>query len=321
MLPKELEFKIIDMDDELSVALGRARLANATAASQYIDKGIFTPQEMRLQAIADGLVTVSIPEEIPQDELPQTMIGTNGGSPERPGSLGKPIAPSQGGHGEVLPRGDVFSDEIHRVVNVSDAAIKQLVRAAIRPLEIQVQPILEQLSGAELSAWDDWHDDVLWGNTLEDIPELTSITLDESRDGISKIMENINPWWELVIDSEDVYKEFSESLQYPVSKRLGETGGEDSEIYNDKFKSKIVDIIGYANQSIAEGLPNCIISGTKKALIDREVAAKSLDEDGILHDNKTVMYVRQEIYSLAKETIEKFASGLAESINEILEEI
>ena len=321
MLPKELEFRIIDMDDELSVALGRARLANATAASQYIEKGIFTPQEMRLQAIADGLVTVSIPEEIPEDELPQQPeIGGNGSS-ERPGMLGKPVSPSQGGHGEVLPRGDVFSDEIHRVVNVSDAALQQLIRVAIKPMSIQTNSVLEELNEAEMSAWDDWHDEVLWGDTFNEIPELTIITLSESRDGISSAMEKTNPWWKLNVDSKDVYKEFSESLQSVVSKRLEETGGEESEIYNERFKSKIIDMIEYANQSIEENLPNCIISGTKKALIDREVAAKSLDEDGILHDNKTVMYVRQEICSLAKETIEKYTSRLTESINEILEEI
>ena len=62
LLPDGLEYKIIDMDDELSVALGRARLANATAASQYIEKRIFTPGEMRRQAISDGLITISVPE-------------------------------------------------------------------------------------------------------------------------------------------------------------------------------------------------------------------------------------------------------------------
>ena len=320
MLPKHLEFKIIDMDDELSVAVGRARLANATAAAQYIDRGIFTPQEMRLQAIADGLVTVSIPEKIPVSDMPQPMIGGNGSS-ERPSMLGKPIAPSQGGHGEVLPRGDVFSDEIHRVVNISDTALQQLIRSAIRPLEIQVQPILDELNEAELSAWDDWYDEVLWGDTFEEIPELTSITLSESREGLSKVMEKINPWWKLKVSPDDVYKEFSESLFSVVAKRLEETGKEDSPIYGVNFKLKISDAIEYANQSIEENLPNCIISGTKKTLIDREVVAKSLDEDGILHDNKTIMYVRQEIYSLARETIEKFASSLADAINEILEEI
>ena len=64
MLPEYLKFTLIDLDDELSVALGRARLANATAWQIYIDKGIFTPNEARAQTVADGLITTSIPEKV-----------------------------------------------------------------------------------------------------------------------------------------------------------------------------------------------------------------------------------------------------------------
>lgn len=98
MLPEYLKFDFIDLDDELAVALGRARLANATAGQIYIDKHVFTPNEIRLQTIADGLVTISVPEKVEGgDEFPLPSQGTQ----ERPGLLGKPISPSQGGYGEV----------------------------------------------------------------------------------------------------------------------------------------------------------------------------------------------------------------------------
>jgi len=105
MLPEYLEFKFIDQDDELSVAKGRATLAAATAWGQLIDKRIFTPQEARQQIIADGLTTVSFPETVPDDaDFPEEQNVT----PERPGMTGKPIAPSQGGYGEVKSRSDLF---------------------------------------------------------------------------------------------------------------------------------------------------------------------------------------------------------------------
>ena len=70
-----------------------------------IDKRIFTPQEARQQIIADGLTTVSFPETVPDDaDFPEEQNVT----PERPGMTGKPIAPSQGGYGEVKSRSDVF---------------------------------------------------------------------------------------------------------------------------------------------------------------------------------------------------------------------
>jgi hypothetical protein len=100
ILPEELYFKFIDLDDEQSVAKGRARLADATAWAQYIDKGMFTAQEARLQVMADGLVTISIPEEIPPEAA--KAMKDKLASPERPSMLGRPIAPSSGGQGEVL---------------------------------------------------------------------------------------------------------------------------------------------------------------------------------------------------------------------------
>lgn len=101
MLPKYLKLRMIDLDDELLAAIGRARLSNATAAAQYVDYGIFTPAELRLQTIADGLISISVPEKIPEDELPEKKQDT---APERPSLLGRPVAPSAGGQGEVRAR-------------------------------------------------------------------------------------------------------------------------------------------------------------------------------------------------------------------------
>jgi hypothetical protein len=275
---------------------------------------------MRLQAIADGLISVSVPEKIPEEEMPEMPQGGN--VPERPGMLGKPIAPSQGGYGEVLPKGDVFSDDIHRVIGVSDAALRQMVRAVIRPMSIQTNEILEELSDAEISAWDEWYDEMLWGDDLDELSELTKITLTESRKNLLNLMDKINPWWRLSVTVDDVYKEFLSNMKRHVEVRADEIGENIENIeYEEKFKSKISEILDECNGILEHGVINSVIAGTKKSLIDRELVAKSLDEDGILHDNKTIEYVRQEIFSLSKEVIEKFTSSLARSINDILEEI
>lgn len=101
ILPPELRFSFIDMDDELSVALSRARLANATAAGLLISSRIFSPKEIRRQTIADGLVSISVPEDPPEDEFPDPMLGQGDGSfNKQTGLMGRPVAPSQGGYGE-----------------------------------------------------------------------------------------------------------------------------------------------------------------------------------------------------------------------------
>lgn len=115
ILPDNLQFDWIDYDDELNLAVARARLANATAASLYAKEGIFARQELRSQTIADGLITVSVTENIPPGtepdavEVAQTqgqasppnINPRNGGKVKNPELLSKPVAVSGGGHGDI----------------------------------------------------------------------------------------------------------------------------------------------------------------------------------------------------------------------------
>jgi hypothetical protein len=120
-----LKFTFIDLDDELSVAIGRARLANATAWQIMVDRGIFTPNEARTQTIADGLVTVSVPEKIEGgDEVKQPSTQ---GTQERPGALGRPVSPSTGGYGEVKSEAKDISTELQDELDGITSPIKELL--------------------------------------------------------------------------------------------------------------------------------------------------------------------------------------------------
>lgn len=103
ILPDAIEFNWIDYDDELNVAMGRARLASFTAFGMMQDKGVFSPQEIRSQIIQEGLVSISMPDEIPPDAKPLPPPTPFGGKPTNKNSGlmgGNPKAPSQGGEGE-----------------------------------------------------------------------------------------------------------------------------------------------------------------------------------------------------------------------------
>lgn len=103
ILPNTLEFNFIDYDDELSVALGRARLASAQAFKTWQDSGNLSPQEIRSQIIEDGLVSISLPDELPPDAKPlppPTPFGKVGGNAE-PEMIGDAKPPSGGGEGEI----------------------------------------------------------------------------------------------------------------------------------------------------------------------------------------------------------------------------
>lgn len=122
MLPSYLQFKFVDLDEELNVALGRARLATATAMSSLIKDGVLAPQEARMQILSDGLVTISIPEEIPEDAMPQNAMVA-----ERPSMLGRPVSPSEGGYGEIAARGNLILERAKGVLEVPDVELRRLV--------------------------------------------------------------------------------------------------------------------------------------------------------------------------------------------------
>jgi hypothetical protein len=101
-LPDSLAFEFTDLDDELTVSLGRARLGSATAFNLLKQAGIFNAQEIRSQMIQDGIVSISIPEELPPDAKPALPAGSGAGKPpERPGVMGYPQPATGGGMGEV----------------------------------------------------------------------------------------------------------------------------------------------------------------------------------------------------------------------------
>lgn len=115
ILPESLEFNFIDNDDEQMVALGRARLATATAMNILQDNGNLTQQEIRSQIIQDGLVTIGIPDKLPRgakekqeakfwhDTLPGGVPPSKQGkfNPKEPEAVGNPKAPSAGGEGDI----------------------------------------------------------------------------------------------------------------------------------------------------------------------------------------------------------------------------
>ena len=96
-LPYTLQFNIIDPDDEVNMAMGRARLATFTSFQQASDMGLFSREELRLQTLQDGLMSKDFPEAIPEGVVPLV----SGNSPERPGTLGSSESAATGGQGAV----------------------------------------------------------------------------------------------------------------------------------------------------------------------------------------------------------------------------
>lgn len=138
ILPSNLQFDFIDYDDERNVSVGRSRLANATAFAQLIDKGIFTPDELRAQSLVDGNITISVKEKLTDAERAKFMPKQTAKTPERPGAIGTKEPASMGGTGEVVKS---FSIAHNRKV---DENISRLVESVANQFEPSLIRILDE---------------------------------------------------------------------------------------------------------------------------------------------------------------------------------
>jgi len=169
ILPDSLKFTWIDYDDERNVSKGRARLASAQSADVWIRNRVFKPSEIRQQALADGLISISIPETIdPNDEefivIQQAAVANKiGGS--RTKTLGNPVAPSAGGQGEVIPQ-----QIIQRNMANAEVGISKAVFSAVEILSALLFNVNEKLSQTEMEVWNQYVDNYLTGKS--DIEEV-----------------------------------------------------------------------------------------------------------------------------------------------------
>lgn len=158
ILDPALKFMLIDYDDERNVSKGRARLASAQAADIWTRNRIFAPNEIRRQTLADGLVSIDVPEEIDlNDEEFQQIIPQNTGfGGNKTKTLGAKTNPSQGGQGEVIPQ-----QTIQRNATQMEVGISKAVYNTNEVLNTLLFKVKTNLSPEELEIWEEYVDSYL----------------------------------------------------------------------------------------------------------------------------------------------------------------
>lgn len=209
ILPETLRFVLVDYDDELSVAMGRARMANATAYGTLIDKRTLTPKEARLQMIADGLITIPIPEDPPEEDFPPMLSPL--GTPERPGMLGNPKAPSQGGYGEgVAGVGKSAVNDLRALMKqnldsiakrADDPHLEKLIRKVAPRVFAQVKVAASELSErSDYDQWVAWHELALTSSDVEeDVRQAMEVVCAAADPPLEE-----EDWWQLDLSDDDV---------------------------------------------------------------------------------------------------------------------
>lgn len=317
MLPKSLQFRFIDLDDEQSVALGRARLANATAFNQYSQMGVFSPTEIRMQTIADGLITIGIPEEPPEDAAPEPKVQ------ERPGMLGSPVSPSQGGQGEV--RNALHQALLDEFSELSDVQLLKLASKALPWLIPEVDTVFNELSVHDFDEWNEWHNDVLWGNLKEDIPEFTALSVEGSTKELTGIILSEEWFSEFKPPIDELVEEFQKKASEVVLEKrkqdyiLGKSTNVNKDIVIDtsEFRTWVVKYFEDFNKNLVDTVSKVAVSATRKALI-RMGKVGILDNAVEIGDNTAVDIMLAYLVVVSKTLADEYAEQMVDKLIELI---
>ena len=234
MLPNELVFKFIDIDDEALAAKGRARSANAVAGRNLIEAGIFTPLQWSQQMVADGLVTIPIENDEPKiEDFEVTMALKNGGNAAaeqaqggsglnaqrdvrgtnlRDDVMGKEQVPASSGGMGTIKRASVldttkfreliYSRLLNIITRASRPRLKKLMRLALR----NAFPVL-RTAFTENSNVEGWRTELMSFYLGDNSVFAGDEIVERAANGI---LENLNPyfekdrWWTLEASEDEL---------------------------------------------------------------------------------------------------------------------
>lgn len=314
ILPDHLEFKWVDFDDEKNVSMSRARMATANAFSVLIQNQILTPDESRRQIIADGLVSITIPETIDRTsvEWPQNnvlrYVGKDNGKKEE-NSVGNPKSPSGGGQGEVIPQQIVTKHRAKIEVSLAKSAY-----AGNRILGALIEAVKEK---NDLTAWEASFDSSVVGKAKADL--MTEAAIDDAYNAILLSLDS-SEWVDAVskdlciaLSTEEGRIRKSRGHEFVMSKAEQEyiAGERDSialtdeeELFLSKDVGNPVDFL-QVKKSLLESIIPKIILVAKSSILGHKYPIDTND----LTDNNNLRIAR----SIAEKVYQMFPSILDET--------
>jgi len=245
--------------------------------------------------------------------------------------LGAPVNPSQGGKGEILNRSH-FGDVLLNLLDISDLQIKKLAISILPGVEREFNNVLDKLDSHELDWWIKWHNDALWGNLDEEIPELTLSTIRFSDRIVNKIVKDEN--W-LSLQTQDVTKavnEFADFFsdrkisflvgksydEYKSGKREDYLSESDIEIDKEQIKQFKSDIRKEMRRFLSDlDISKPVLEGLRNTII----MVGLLDNREEINDNDCVLTnIRHALANFYRMKLSEFHEILEEKIYQYLEE-
>ncbi len=312
IIPEHLEFKWVDFDDERNVAMSRARMASANAFSVFIQNQVFTPDELRSQAIADGLISITVPETIDRAkvEWPTNAlryIGKDTGN-KNSNEIGNPKSPSSGGQGEAIPQQIISRHRAKIEVSISKAvyAGNQFIGGLINSIRD---------GGNDLKVWEDSFDASVVGKSQADM-----ITESAISDAYNTLLDSLDrvEWVDTVssdiagVISNSVYETKRLRLEAQYLKRA-ETefiAGERDELILSESELQELSMVTKSDlflevkASLLQSLIPKIMLVSKSSIMDYKYPINTRDQT----DNNTLKLAREiseKVYQLFPQILEE----------------
>src|SRR5512139_3218753 len=267
--------------------------------------------------IADGLITISVPEKLPEEarKVAENAINNTGKVAERPSMLGKPVSPSSGGHGEI--KAEFMLTPIEKMKELDDSVLMRNVYRNFTFIRAEVEMVSDAVGLDMLDAWDVWYEQVLDGK-IEQIPEITYATITNLRFDVTDFVDFKN-----VVNPEEI-KSFlvDEYTRDMIAKtRADFIRGEKSDLVpaTQDITLKVGQVsydfakefASYLNDAVKKG----IISGTRRFILDNP----ALREPDQLFETNVVSYVKSALDNHINKTLRVFANKISDIINKMIE--
>jgi hypothetical protein len=310
ILPSYLRFGWIDFDDEKNVAQSRARMANANAATSWISNQIFSPDEIRRQAIADGMFTIPLPETLDRKsiEWPSRVLTYSGNKSKegKSGSneIGQPQAPSSGGHGEVKPQQVISRNRAKIEVCLSKAIYSgnQILGALINSVRVDKN---------DFPSWEKRFEQSVVGKSHMDL--VSETVIDDTYNTMAQVIES-SDWFDTVsVELAHLYVDDWNNKAETIVRSMM-----DKQAEQDFIMGKTDDIIPEPMSIEHRGVTNDLVLSVKKMLLEKIVpltilvSEKSIIEDKSeldttdITDNNNIKIARrisEKVYNLLPQII------------------
>ena len=324
ILPETLRWKWINQDDEKNVAMSRARMANANAATALITDKVVTPAEIRRQLMADGMFTISMPENPPPEsssEWPTPPAPTGALGNKLSNKIGDPKAPSSGGQGDAIPQ---------QVISRNSAPIQTTISKAVyNGNRIMGTMIKTAREGEHLPEWEENFDNAILGKSpnveMKPTIDSTATTIRNILDTASwvdkitvEIMKSVVNGEENGIKNsirQDMIKRAEEEFILNSREGLELTEDEENKINSINLAQSFPQIQEQIRRSLLGSLTNIIILVSKSAILDHKYSLDTKDNT----DNNTLRLARgvsAKVYGLLPKIVSEVYTETIKSLRQ-----